>query len=148
MNTLLIYATYSGSTLEVSNYIAEEFNVQRKEITIKDARQVEPEEFNNYDLIILGSPTWGEGEAHELFKRLFEKSAGFTFPNKKFAVFALGDTSYQHFCAAADTLGEFVKNLKGKLIVDPLKINNFYFNQNEEFPKITNWTQKIISKLS
>src|SRR5476651_2154930 len=100
MKTLLVYATNSGSTLEVCNYISEEFSQKKKEITIKDTREVEPDEFNNYDLIILGSPTWGSGEVHDLFLRLFEKSEGKTFSDKKFAVFGLGDSTYAHYCYA------------------------------------------------
>ena len=136
MKTLLIYATNTGSTLEVSNYISNEFTQKGLEIVVKDVREVEPDEFNNFDLIIMGSPTWGEGMAHDLFIRLVEKSEGKSFPDKKFAVFGLGDTNYRHFCAAAEYLQEYVKNINGKLILDPLKINNFYFNQQDELPKI------------
>jgi flavodoxin I len=148
MKTLLIYATYSGSTLEVSNFIAGQFIQKKIHITIKDARDIEPEIYKNYDLILLGSPTWGEGEAHELFKRLFEKSENKKFPQKKFAVFGLGDTSYQIFCGAADSLEEYVQKIEGKIIIETLKINNFYFNQNEELPKITSWVKKMLASIS
>lgn len=148
MKTILIYATNSGSTIEVSNYISDEFTQKAQKIAVKDARGVGPDEFNNYDLIIMGSPTYDEGDVHDLFKRLIEKFADKTLPDKKFAVFGLGDSSYQHFCASADKLEEFVKKLNGKLIVEPLKINNFYFNQQDELPKITQWAQKILAAIS
>ncbi len=148
MKTLLIYATYSGSTLEVSNYIASVFTQKGFEIKQKDAREVEPDEFNNYDLIILGSPTWGEGDAHDLFKRLIEKFDNITLPGKHFAIFGLGDTNYAHFCGAAEQLEEFVKKLNGKLIIKTHKINNFYFNQQEEIPRVENWAIKMIRLLT
>lgn len=148
MKTLLIYATNSGSTIEVSNYISEEFSKKGKEISTKDAREVDPAEFENYDLIIFGSPTYDEGNVHDSFLRLMEKSEGKTFPNKKFAVFGLGDNSYRHFCGSADHLKDFVTKLGGNVIADPLKINNFYFNQQEELTKITDWSQKILTSLA
>lgn len=148
MKTLLIYATNSGTTIEVSNYISSELTSKGHEVTIKDARDASPDEYNNYDLIIFGSSTWGEGEVHESFKRLFEASVGKSFPDKNFAVFGLGDSSYQHFCGAADQLEEYVKKLNGKLIIETLKINNFLFSQQDELPKIIEWSQKILSTIS
>lgn len=146
MKALLVYATNSGSTLEVSNYISEEFSKKGKEITVKDARDVEPDEFNNYELILLGSPTWGDGNVHDLFLRLFEKSINKKYPGKKFGVFGLGDTTYAHFCTSVEHLSEYVKNIGGTLVGDGLKINNFYFNQEEEMPRIIEWADKIVSK--
>jgi len=148
MKSLLIYATYSGSTAEVSNYIAEEFKTQNKILTVKEARHAEPAHFIGHDLIILGSPTWGEGEAHELFKRLFDNFGNKTLPNQKFAVFGLGDRSYAKFCTAADYLEQFVSQVKGKLVTQTLRIDNFYFNQQTEIPRIASWAQKIITSTS
>lgn len=147
MKILLIYATNSGSTLEVSNHISEELTKNGNTVTLKDAGAADPDEFNDYDLIIFGAPTWGEGEVHELFQSLAERSDGKTFPQKNFAVFGLGDTSYEHFCGAADHLKEYVGTLQGKLVSEPLKINNYYFNQAEELPKITEWINKFIPSL-
>jgi len=143
MKTLLVYATNSGSTLEVTNTIVNEFTQKGKEISQKDANETEPDEFNNYDLIVLGSPTYDEGNIHDSFVRLIEKVGDKTFSGKKFAVFGLGDSSYQHFCGSADHLVEFVKKVGGTQVGDTLKIDNFYFNQQEELPKITEWAQKI-----
>ncbi len=148
MKTLLVYATNSGTTIEVSSYISTEFTQKGHQVTVKDARDASSDEYNNYNLIIFGSSTWGEGEVHESFKRLIENSEGKSFTDKKFAVFGLGDSSYQHFCGAADQLEEYVKKLNGKLIVETLKINNFLFNQQEELPKITEWSQKLLSTIS
>ncbi len=145
MKTLLIYATNSGSTLEVCNYITTEFTQKGQEITQKEAREVDPHELNAYDLIILGSPTWGDGEIHESFIEFIKKFENITLPDKRFAVFGLGDSTYEHFCAAADHLEEFVKKIQGKLIIESLKINNFYFNQQEELAKITEWSRKILA---
>lgn len=147
MKTLLIYATNSGSTLEVSNTISGEFTQKGQEITLKDARDINPDEIGNYDFIIMGSPTYDEGNMHDLFVTLSQKLDGKTFPGKKFAVFGLGDTSYPHFCGAADHLAEVVKKVGGTLVGEPLKINNYYFNMQDEQPKITGFAQKILSSL-
>lgn len=143
MKILLVYATNSGSTLEVSNAISGELTPKGNEVTVKDATEVQPDDFGGYDLVILGSPTYDDGKMHELFHKLDEKFAGKTFEGKKFAVFGLGDESYPHFCGAVEELAEFVKKLNGTLAGEPLKINNYYFNQQEETQKISDWTQKL-----
>jgi flavodoxin I len=143
MKTLLIYATNSGSTLEVANYITSDFSQKNQEIKVEDVRNITPETFNDYDLVILGAPTWGEGELLESFSRVIEKFTDKKFPDKKFAVFGLGDSTYAHFCGAADQLENFVKNVEGKLIAPVLKIDNFYFNQQQEIPKISEWVKRI-----
>lgn len=145
MKSLLIYATNSGSTLEVSNNIVSAFAQKGLEIILKDAREVEPSELNDYDLIIFGSPTWGEGDPHDSFLALFDKFGENPLPKKKYAVFGLGDSSYSHFCGAADHLEEFIKKHQGELVVYTLKINNYYFNQAEELPNLEEWTQKLTS---
>jgi flavodoxin I len=143
MKALLVYATNSGSTLEVANYITSQFSENNHEIKVEDARNITPEMFNDYDLIILGAPTWGDGELIESFSRPLEKFDDKKFPDKKFAVFALGDSTYAHFCGAADHLENFVKQVEGKLIAPVLKIDNYYFNQQQETPKISEWVKKI-----
>lgn len=147
MKTLLIYATNSGSTLEVANYITEEFSQKKQEIKVEDARNITPEMFNDYDLVILGGPTWGDGELLESFSRPLEKFADKKFPDKKFAVFGLGDSTYAHFCGSADHLENFVKQAEGKLIAPVLKIDNFYFNQQQEIPKISEWIKEVFKSL-
>lgn len=145
MKILLIYATNSGSTLEVCNHITTELTAKGQEVTQKDAAEAGPDDLNGYDLIILGSPTWNDGDIHDNFRLFMDKFEGKTLPDKKFAVFGLGDNTYTHFCKSADILTDFVKKIQGKQVSDTLKINNFYFNQNDELPKITAWADKIIS---
>lgn len=144
MKTILIYATNTGSTLEVANYIASEFSKENQEIKVEDVRNLTPETLNDYDLIILGAPTWGEGELLESFSRVLEKFADKKFTDNKFAVFGLGDSTYAHFCGAAHHLESFVKNVQGALIAPTLKIDNFYFNQQQEIPKISEWAKEIL----
>ena len=112
MKTLLIYATNTGSTLEVSNYISSEFSEKNQEIIVEDVRNLTPDALSDYDLIIFGAPTWGEGELLESFARVLEKFTDEKFPDKKFAVFGLGDSTYTHFCSAADHLKNFVKSCR------------------------------------
>lgn len=147
MKTLLIFATSTGSTIDVTHCIASEFSQKDKEITVINALNVKPEEINDYDLIILGSSTWGEGELPEAFTRLVEKLSSHKFTDKKFAVFGLGDATYTYFCGAADHLENFVKQVEGKLIVPTLKIDNFYFNEKQEIPKIQKWAKEVIKNL-
>jgi flavodoxin I len=120
-------------------------------ITMKEARDTTPDDFNAPQAILLGSPSWDfegkEGMPHEDWIPLMEKLKTTTQENKPFAVFGLGDSSYKHFCSAVDHLEELVKTMKGKLIVPALRIDKFYSDQTGNMDKINKWADDVIAAL-
>lgn len=152
MKILLVYASYSGTTFTVANMIKDTLIQAKFEVTIKTAQETIPEDFQLYDAVILGSCTWElegkDGQLHADFVTLINKFEGKTFAGKKFAVFGLGDSSYVNFCRAADYLEEFITKLQGTKIIDSLRIDNFYMNQDENTQKIKSWNEELLIKLN
>ncbi len=146
MNSLLVYATNSGSTLTASQIVLEELTNHGLNPVLKTAAETDPQELNAYDLVILSSPSWDfadrEGAPHEDFIKFMEQAKDANFEEKKFAIFGLGDSSYTRFCGAVTDLEAFVKEKKGILIVDSLKIDGFYFAQEENTKLLKDWAQK------
>lgn len=147
MNILLVYATHSSGTYVASEFVKEELSKLGHTVTVKEVQETNPDEFINFDLIILSSPSWmvnkKDGQPHEFFFPFFEKAKGKSYPNKRFALFGLGDKSYMHFCGAVDVLQEFVNNLQGKTIIEPLRINGFFYRQHENEEQIQKWVNSL-----
>ncbi len=150
MNVLIIYATFSGSTLTAAQLIEAVLKRKGHAVTLKSANEADPSEMNNYDLVVLGSCTWDfsglEGQLHSYFVDFAKKLQGKDFSQKKFAVFGLGDKTYTHFCAAVDHLEKIVADVKGQKIKDSLRIDRFYFNQEAETKRLQSWAEKLVSE--
>jgi flavodoxin I len=147
MNTLIIFATYSGGTEAAVNVLSETLKAKGQTVTLISPTQTNPEEMTKYDLVILASPSWDtngkEGQPHEDYFSLIEKSKGKTCDGRKFAIMGLGDSSYPHFCGAVDELEKFVNEIKGALTVPSLKIDGYFYNQEKNNQTIKEWAQKL-----
>lgn len=156
MKILLVYATYSSGTATVSTIIEDILKNRGHEVKRQTAKVTNPEDFNGYDLIILGSPSWqgGEGDKkdgqpHIHFAELMQKfQQGIAFDKKSFAIYGLGDAHYARFCGAVDILEEWVKNLKGALITQSLRINKYPFDEDKNNQLIHTWTNGLSDTIS
>jgi flavodoxin len=151
MKILMIYATYSSGTLYVSQMIQEQLQNGGHDVTLLTPEKVNVDDLQNYDVITLGSPSWWnrnqDGQPHHEMLNFMDKLQGKTL-EKKFAVYGLGDSSYARLCHAVDVMDDFVKNLKGNLVMDSLKVDSFYFDRPHNEELIHKWTGELLSKLS
>jgi flavodoxin len=118
------------------------------EVNLRQISEVKFDEFPMYDLVILGTPSWftnnQDGMPHDDFVA-FMSANETQRTDKKFALFGLGDSSYDHFCGGIMHVEEFVKKVGGALVVPTLKIDGYYSNQPTAETAITAWTQSLIS---
>jgi flavodoxin I len=149
MNILLLYATNSGGTEMAAQMISEQLSTHNVEI--KRVLEASFDDLNNYDVIILGSPSWDyggkEGQPHDDFWEFKKHMEGKTQEGKKFAVFGLGDSSYKIFTGAVDELEKWVTEWKGILVVPSLRMDKFYYQQAENAQLIENWCKKLTEAL-
>lgn len=147
MKILIVYATYSSGTHMAADVVSQELQKAGHTVDLKSVEETNIDDFNNYDIVLLGSPSWdiaGQGgQPHEHFVAFIQKASGKAFPGKKFAIFGLGDSTYPEFCGAVTHLEKFVDQLQGKRILDSLKIDGYFFNQDEANTKITEWVNHI-----
>ena len=152
MNILLVYATNSGGTQLASQIVHDTLMSQNQQVAVKEVRETNADEFAKFDLVILASPSWDyeglEGQPHPDYAPFMENAKGKRFAGKKFAVFGLGDSSYTYFCGAADELEKFVKELGGTLVIEALKIDGFYLDQENNSEKLRQWAQNLVQKIS
>lgn len=114
MNTAIFYASSTGNTENIAQEISKNLN----ELPTYDISQKGVDEISNYDKLILGISTWGEGELQDDWDELWEDFCEIDFSGKTVALFGLGDQdSYaDEFVDALGLLYEQVKKAGANII--------------------------------
>lgn len=147
---LLVYATNSGGTYVAGQMIKE---ILEKDflIVMQNASETDHQNTENYDLIILGSPTWDfegqDGMPHQKMLELLNKWQNKSFASKKFAIYGCGDKMFVKFCAAVDYMEKFVNSVGGVLVVSSLRLNNFFFELDADVAITKEWAEELRKKI-
>lgn len=101
-NIGIFCGTAGGTSLKVADALAQAFDVEEVINMEEDFDDIE--QLLQYDVLFLGSSTWGQGDVHhEWADPLFEIDAdGINFSGKKIAFFGAGDCVKhgENFCSA------------------------------------------------
>ncbi|MEI6462158.1 MAG: flavodoxin family protein [bacterium] len=131
---IFVYATTSGNTEWVVKSVSEAMKEAGNEVTLQRVEGAKVDDLNNYDLIVLACPTYGEGQMQEYFDPFYKEFITKKFTGKKFASIALGDSkNYDVFCGAADRLDEGIKAVEGVQIMPTLRIDGMVYGREEEW---------------
>ncbi|KUP33184.1 flavodoxin [Bacillus halotolerans] len=133
---LLVYATMSGNTEAMADLIEKGLQEAEAEVDRFEAMDIDDAElFNDYEHIILGTYTWGDGDLPDEFLDLAEEMGALDFTGKTCAVFGSGDTAYEYFCGAVDTLEEKIKERGGEIVLPSVKVEMNPEGEEEEVLK-------------
>lgn len=125
MNIIIAYGSTTGNTAKIASYLADAFRKEGHEVSVKAIADIKPRDVLAYDLILLGSSTWGVGSLQEYARSFFMEMSDLNLEGKKAGAFGAGDVySYpRSFCKAVDVLQKKLKDC-GAMIVQPgLKIS-------------------------
>ena len=148
MTILIAYATNSGSTYLVAKHLSDQLKKKNLDNTLINVIELGVDDVLKYDLVFFGSNSWDferkEGQPHHAFIQFLDQAKSVNWQGKKFAMFGCGDKTYMRFCGALDILSEFIESHDGNLVSKPLKIDRFYFNdQDETFKQVDAWLEGI-----
>jgi len=115
MNTGLFYGSSTGNTEDVANQIVKSLD---NNITTIDVANGACQDIQNYDKLIFGISTWGEGDLQDDWDDIWDDFCNIDFSGKTVALFGLGDQeSYaDEFVDALGTLYEQVKNAGATIV--------------------------------
>lgn len=120
---LIVYASMTGNTEEIANLIGDGIHQAGADFDQKDILEVDAADLQNYDGILLGTYTWGDGDLPDEFLDLYEEMNTLNLTGKKAAVFGSCDSSYEHRGRAVDLLIEKLKDLGADVVLEGLKID-------------------------
>lgn len=121
-NIILVFASMTGNTEEIAKLVGKGVEEAGVKLTIRELPSGDPKELENYDGIILGSYTYGDGDLADEFIDYYDDMAGLDLEGKLAAVFGSGDTAYEKFCEAVDILSAKLIELGAIIPQEGLKI--------------------------
>lgn len=103
----IFYASAGGTTKLVTDALIEAFDIDEDDVIFMEDDYDDIEQFDDYDLLFIGSSTWGQGDTHfEWVDPMLEIEEEADFSGKKVAFFGAGDYKKhgEHFCSALGKL--------------------------------------------
>ena len=126
----LFYGTQTGKTESVAEIIRDEFGGDI--VTLVDVSQADASDFDEYEYIIVGCPTWNIGELQSDWDGLYQELDDVDFSGKTVAYFGTGDQiGYaDNFQDAIGIIEEKISSGGGKT-VGYTSTNGYDFNDSE-----------------
>lgn len=124
MATAIFYASSTGNTSDIAKDIAKILgNVETFDIASSGVEKIK-----EYDKIILGSSTWGEGDLQDDWEELWDDFSEIDFFGKIVALFGLGDQD-----GYADNYVDAMGLIYEKVIENGAKVVGFWDVTDEYF---------------
>lgn len=113
----LFFGTQTGNTQTEAEIIQKEFGGEEV-VSLYDISKTEPSDFDEYNYIIIGCPTWNIGELQSDWEDFYDELDNVNFSGKKVAYFGAGDqVGYpDSFQDAMGILEETISELGGETV--------------------------------
>ncbi|SJZ48382.1 flavodoxin, short chain [Pilibacter termitis] len=98
----IVYASMTGNTEEIADIVAEAFENLDLEVEIDECSAVEASDFENADICVVATYTYGDGELPDEIVDFYEDLADVDLTGKIYGVCGSGDTFYDEFCKSVD----------------------------------------------
>lgn len=85
----IFYGSSTGNTQHVAKMIGAAW--EGEEVDVLNVRKADPEKLSDFDLLILGTSTWDDGQLQDHWARFIRKMDAVSLDGKKVAIFGLGD---------------------------------------------------------
>jgi flavodoxin I len=131
MDTIIVYTSMTGTTEAMAEEIGKKLTESGENVVIKDALEVLATELLAYELIIIGSYTWGDGELPDEMAAFYEEVMETDLTGKMAAVFGPGDSTYYQFAHAVDLWEEALKQQGAVILTEGLKVDRWAFEDTE-----------------
>ncbi len=127
----IFYGSSTGNTEMAAEKIKEELGDFVSHIA--DVSKCEPEEMNQYDILLLGVSTWNIGEMQDDWDAFIPRMEGLDLAGKKIGFFAMGDAGgYPYnFLDAMGQLWEVVKGLGSPELVGVWPTEGYEFDESQ-----------------
>jgi len=122
----LFYSFNSNKTAKIAGIIFNAFSGDAvQQVNVEDVKK---EQFLEFDNLIIGVPTWFDGELPDYWDELLPALEEIDFSNKKVAVFGLGDQKGypENFCDAIGIMAAFFEE-RGAVLVGEFPLEGYQF---------------------
>lgn len=122
----IFFGSDTGNTEAVAKMIQKQLG--KNLVAVKDIAKSSKEDIDNFDLLLLGIPTWYYGEAQCDWDDFFPELEHIDFSTKLVAIFGCGDQEdyAEYFCDAMGTVRDIIE-ARGATIVGHFPTDGFEF---------------------
>lgn len=115
---IVIYGSTTGNTESIAEEVQKGLEKGGRDVTVKNVTDADINQVKDYDLIVLGSSTWGMGDLQDDFESFYNEMKKEIFAGKKVAVFGTGDSDMypDSFCEAVKILEVKLKDCDAEVI--------------------------------
>ncbi len=132
MSTIaILYGSTTGNTEDLANKLAEALGVDSD--NVQSIGGFDLADMSNYDVLLLGSSTWGAGDLQDEWEDVIEDLESAPLAGKLVAVFGTGDSSCYSdtFCNSLMTIATAAKKAGATLIGDQVDASGYEFDESE-----------------
>lgn len=144
-SALIVFASLTGSTEECADFVAEKLEELGVTVDIMDSTQASASDFQNYDLCIVGSYTYGEGEIPDEILDFYEDLAEEDLTGKIFGVFGSGDRYYEFYCNAVILFEERFNQTGAMKGAESVKIE--LMAEDQDIENLHHFAEELVQKL-
>lgn len=98
----IVYASMTGNTEEIADIVAEALENLNLDVEINECTSVDAEDFEDADICIVATYTYGDGELPDEIVDFYEDLQELDLSGKIFGVVGSGDTFYEYYCKSVD----------------------------------------------
>ena len=127
----ILYGTMTGNARDCAEKVAGAFQKSGLVHEVHDLAQYDPRKLAEAATVILAISTWGEGEPPDDALGFYDYVKSLENPalaHLRFAVFALGDTSYDDFCGCGKNLDRMFEERGAQRILGRVDNDTDYFD--------------------
>lgn len=98
----IVFASMTGNTEEIADIVAQKLEELGHTVDVDECTTVDADEFQDADIAIVASYTYGDGELPDEIVDFYEDLQDLDLSGKIYGVVGSGDTFYDYFCKAVD----------------------------------------------
>lgn len=119
----IVYASMTGNTEEIADIVAEAFENLDMEVEIDECTQVDAADFEDADICVVATYTYGDGELPDEIVDFYEDLQEVNLSGKIYGVCGSGDTFYDEFCKSVDDFDAVFAKIGAKKGAENVKVD-------------------------
>jgi flavodoxin I len=142
MNALIVFGSFVGNTETLAGYVKRGLEKGGLHVVSKDVVYASIDELKDYDLIVLGSPTYEPKMIQDDMIPFYEQLEHMDLKSKKAAAFGPGDTAWPDFCEAVKYLEERLRHCGAEIVSESLMVDGVVEDHDE---RAIEWGRRVAS---
>lgn len=119
----IVYASMTGNTEEIADIVAESLENLNIDVEKNECTQVDADDFNDADICIVATYTYGDGELPDEIVDFYEELQELDLSGKIYGVVGSGDTFYDLFCQSVNDFEAAFEKTGAKKGADSVKVD-------------------------